>query len=53
MDKMFTNLHILIKKENVDKNHYYFKIDSSQLLLIKRKIIFNYFKKHIKNDISL
>ncbi len=48
MEDEFLNSHILISKEEINSHCYKFIINSSQNLLLKKKIIAKYFNSYIK-----
>ena len=48
LNKEFKNNQLIIKKEYIEGNHYYFKLDSSQLLLAKKLIVNKIFDRFIK-----
>lgn len=47
MQKLFLSKHLIIKKDYIKDSHYYFILDSSQLMYAKRLIIDKYFKEFI------
>ncbi len=48
LKSLFYETHTLLKNEEINENQYYFTLATSQLLLIKRRIIARYFKDFIK-----
>jgi len=47
MEELFFQKHLIVKNDYIKGNHYYFILDSSQLMYAKRLIIEKYFKNHI------
>lgn len=48
LNDVFKTKHIILKKEYVEGNHYYFKLESSQILLAKKIIVDTFFLEFIK-----
>ncbi len=48
LSEAFKTKHIILKKEYIEGNHYYFKLESSQLLLAKKIIVDTFFLEFIK-----
>lgn len=48
MNDLFKKNHLIVKKEFIEGNHYYFKLESSQMLLSKKLIVNTLFENFVK-----